>query len=188
MKNKHGGGAKTNINSFKFEEQTQLSKMLAAVPGVKLELIDVTEKKTAMACRVFNANHKEIGLLLQKNYLYQYFLMPNGVNYAKHISAKLLPDEAFVNHSTRTVYIIEKKSQDSDGSVDEKIQTCGFKLREYKKLFNLVGYDVKYIYLLSDWFKAHKYKDMLEYVNECDCEYYFENVPLDRIGLIKRAA
>lgn len=63
------------------------------------------------------------------------------------VSKKLLPDEAFINNITRTIYIIEKKFQHRAGSVDEKLQTCDFKLKQYKKLANLVGFDVEYIYI-----------------------------------------
>ena len=62
------------------------------------------------------------------------------------VSKKLLPDEAFVNNITRTIYIIEKKFQHRAGSVDEKLQTCDFKLKQYKKLANLVGFDIEYIF------------------------------------------
>jgi hypothetical protein len=99
------------------------------------------------------------------------------------ISKKLLPDEAFVNNITRTIYIIEKKFQHRSGSVDEKLQTCDFKLRQYKKLANLVGFDAKYIYLLNDWFMQDQYIDVLHYVKQVGCQYFFNEVPLSNLGI-----
>lgn len=59
------------------------------------------------------------------------------------------------------------------GSADEKIQTCGFKIRQYKKLGKALGAnEVKYTYLLSSWFSQPCYKDALEYIKEVpDCNY-----------------
>ena len=43
--------------------------------------------------------------------------------------------------------------------------------------------DVEYIYLLSDWFRNEKYKDVLNYIIDMGCDYYFEYLPLKRLGL-----
>ena len=66
-----------------------------------------------------------------------------------------------------------KKFQNSDGSVDEKLATCDFKRREYLKLFSQLGYRVEYIFVFSDWFMDRKYKDVLEYIKNVGCHYYF---------------
>jgi hypothetical protein len=106
-----------------------------------------------------------------------------NIEFNKVISKKLLPDEAFVNEVEKMLYIIEKKFQHQPGTVDEKLQTCDFKLKQYKKLANLNGYDVKYIYLLSDWFKQDQYKDVLEYINSVNCYYYFNEISIDVLGI-----
>ena len=46
-----------------------------------------------------------------------------------------------------------------------------------------VNIDVEYIYLLSDWFKNPKYKDVLDYIISMHCQYYFEYIPLTKLGL-----
>ena len=69
------------------------------------------------------------------------------------------------------------------GSVDEKLQTCDFKRKQYQKLMSQVNIDVEYIYLLSDWFKNPKYKDVLDYIISMRCHYYFEYIPLTKLGL-----
>ena len=72
---------------------------------------------------------KEVGQIFQKDGLYRYFDEIDDFDYTKIISAKLLPDEAIFVISKNTVYIIEKKTQSGGGSVDEKLQTCDFKIK-----------------------------------------------------------
>jgi len=68
--------------------------------------------------------------------------------------------------NTKLFSYIEKKFQNANGSVDEKLQTFGFKLWQYSKLFNPLNIKVKYFYVLSDWFKQNKYADTLEYMKK----------------------
>ena len=82
-----------------------------------------------------------------------------------------------------TLYIIECKYQQSPGSVDEKLQTCDFKRKQYRKLLAPLNIDVEYMYLLSDWFRNSKYKDTLDYIISMNCFYYFEYIPLEKLGL-----
>jgi len=42
---------------------------------------------------------------------------------------------------------------------------------------------VKYVYVLSDWFKHKSYKDVLDYINSVGCHYFFEILPFDFLGL-----
>ena len=81
------------------------------------------------------------------------------------------------------MYIIECKFQRVEGSVDEKLQTCDFKKKQYKKLLAKANIDVEYMYLLSDFFKNKKYKDVLDYIHSVGCYYYFEYIPLYTFGL-----
>ena len=69
------------------------------------------------------------------------------------------------------------------GSVDEKLQTCDFKLRQYKKMFEPIGLNVKYVYVLNDWFKKKEYADVLAYIKSVDCDYFFNELPLSYLGL-----
>ena len=64
------------------------------------------------------------------------------------------------------------------------MQTCDFKLKQYKKLFSPLNKEVCYSYLLDkDWFKNPRYKDTLDYIISVGCKYYFNYIPLDAIGL-----
>ena len=63
------------------------------------------------------------------------------------------------------------------------MQTCDFKRKQYQKLMAPLNVDVEYIYLLSDWFRDYKYKDVLDYIISMHCQYYFEYIPLTKLGL-----
>jgi hypothetical protein len=67
--------------------------------------------------------------------------------------------------------------------VDEKFQTCGFKLRQYTKLFEPLKIDVKYVYLLNDWFAQERYTDVLAYIKETGADYHFKTLPLELLDL-----
>lgn len=75
------------------------------------------------------------------------------------------PDECFINEDENKIFIIEKKFQQSGGSVCEKIQTSEFKKWQYNRLFP--DYEIFYIYCLSDWFKINTPAELeyLEYKN-----------------------
>lgn len=87
----------------------------------------------------------------------------------------LEPDEAYLDKELSTLTIFEKKFQDTNGSADEKIQTCGFKIKQYRKLAERLGIkNVYFIYILSDWFKNPYYRDALEFIESIEgCSYYF---------------
>lgn len=113
------------------------------------------------------------GIDITKHKLYA-FLKEKGIDWKNYISKKLLPDEAYFDQENNRVIIYEKKFQQTSGSADEKPQTCGFKIHQYKKLFSSLGIeDVSYIYIFNDWFAKSEYKDMLEYIKSVEgCDYF----------------
>ena len=118
----------------------------------------------------------------KKNGLYK-FLGSQGVDWTKIVSKRLLPDDAIYVIRDNTIYIIELKYQEVAGSVDEKLQTCDFKKKQYQKLFSELNYEVEFVYILDNWFRNEKYRDVLDYVISVGCKYYFEYLPLQKIGL-----
>lgn len=168
--NTHGGGSKTNKNGLLFEQSTSLVSSLVNSGFI------VTDDE------VFS-NNKFLGYTYNKHHFYSDFLSKKGINYEGYNSIKWLPDDMFINEINKTVYIIEKKFQNSSGSVDEKLSTFQFKIYEYRKLLDPINYKVQYIYLLSDWFKQYKYKDYFDYMKLNNCPYYFNELPLEAIGL-----
>lgn len=95
----------------------------------------------------------------------------------------MLPDEALYVIINNTLFIIEMKYQEVAGSVDEKLQTCDFKKKQYRKLLAPLNIEVEYVYILDDWFRKSEYQDVLDYVISMGCQYYFQYLPLQKIGL-----
>ena len=118
-----------------------------------------------------------------KKYTFYSFLEQSGIEWRKIVSKRLLPDDSIYVIIKNTLYIIEVKFQQVAGSVDEKLQTCDFKRKQYQKLLSKLNIDVEYIYILSNWFRKPEYKDVLDYIHSVRCQYYFEYLPLEKIGL-----
>lgn len=128
-------------------------------------------------------NKEQVALSFKKNELYKY-LKEQGVDYREFISRKILPDDAIFVITNNTFFILEIKFQEVAGSTDEKLQTCDFKIKQYKKLLSRLNVEVEYIYILNDWFKKSEYKDVLDYIITVKgCSYYFNYLPLQKIGL-----
>lgn len=170
--NQYGGGAQTNANGLLFEQTTDLNTALKSA-GYSIENNKVYY------------NNIQIGLSAPKKKIYSEFLYPNNIDYKQYNSKGWQPDEAFINFTNKTVYIIEKKFQNGAGSVDEKLPGCDFKKKEYEKLFSPLNYSVEFIYVFNDWFKQPVYKDVLEYIEYTGCKYFFNEIPLKWIGLNK---
>ena len=135
-----------------------------------------------MKGHVISYKGKEVARSYRKNSLYK-FLESQGIHHSDILSKRLLPDEALYVIVNNTMYILEIKFQKVAGSVDEKLQTCDFKKKQYQRLFVPLNYEVEYIYILSDWFNRPEYKDVLTYINSVGCQYYFGYLPLQKLGL-----
>lgn len=125
---------------------------------------------------------EEVGQIFKKHKFYS-FLQERGVDWKKIISSQLLPDDSIYVIINNTLHIIECKFQQVAGSVDEKLQTCDFKKKQYQKLMSYLNIEVQYIYLLGNWFKQDRYRDVLDYIISVGCQYYFEYIPLQKLGL-----
>lgn len=168
-KNIYGGGSQTNANGLQFEQETSLSTSLANAGYI------------VIGSDVFY-NGEKIAVSAGKNTLYS-LLQSFGVDYKTRISKKLLPDEALYILDQHRIVIIEKKFQKCAGSVDEKLQTCDFKKREYMRLFSGTGVGVDYIYVCNDWFRKAEYQDVRDYIDFVGCHIFFNEIPLSFLGL-----
>ena len=168
--NTHGGGANTNKFGLKFEQDTSLSEAL------------INAGYRVVGNNVYSSGER-IALIASKYDLYRRLLEPNGIDWTKFISKRLLPDDALYVYETNTVYIIEKKFQHSAGSVDEKLQTCDFKKRQYMKLFTPMGATVEYLYVCNDWFRRSEYRDVHHYIESVGCHLFFNEIPIDFLEL-----
>ncbi|PNK60618.1 hypothetical protein [Psychrobacter sp. FDAARGOS_221] len=168
--NIYGGGAQTNANGLKFERQTDL-----------LTMIDRIGPEYTIERHIIKKNGIEIARHFKGHSLYRDLLIPRGINYKEILSKKLLPDEALLVNNT--LYLIEKKYQNVSGSVDEKLQTCDFKKKQYTRLLKPLDISVEYYYLLNDWFDQPQYKDVFDYIQSVGCKYFIGELPLSEIGL-----
>ncbi len=168
---KEGGiGGNSTSTGLRFERKTDLSEALAACSGYSIlgNIVYYNEKQVAEICK---------GHSLYK------FLEKRGVDWKNIISQRLIPDEAIFINSKNLLIVIEKKYQQSEGSVDEKIQTCDYKKKQYQKLVKPLSLNFKFIYVLNDWYKDKKYIDPLAYIEETGSQYFFDIIPLDELGL-----
>lgn len=163
------GGANTRTG-LAFEGKTELSEFLNAQNGYKV-LNGIVYYQDEVVARVF------------KKYNFYKFLKELEIDWKSLISARLVPDDSIFVIVANTLFVIECKFQQSTGSVDEKLQTCDFKRKQYQKLLSKANIEAEYIYLLSDWFRQPKYKDVLDYIHSVHCYYFFEFIPLVKLGL-----
>ena len=132
------GGANTNATGIAFEHMTEPQ-----------DFYEVVKK-----CQY----HEEIRFFnCEKIYIYTKqwgFSKYMGENIDKTIDAlhgAKNPDEVYIDEQEKIVFIIEKKFQQTSGSIAEKLQTYSSKIKNYKK--RIPGYKIVYIYCLSEWFK-----------------------------------
>lgn len=168
-----GGNTTTGLN---FEREVDFHELLRNIPGYRVE-----EIRNTAGLGVF-FNNELVARCFRKHDFYR-FLDEKGVDWKNILSKRLLPDDALLVIVRETLFIIEVKYQQVAGSVDEKLQTCDFKRKQYQKLVLPLGLKVEYVYVLNDWFKKTEYKDVLDYINSVNCHYKFNELPLAWLGL-----
>lgn len=169
------GGANTGTG-LEFEKKTDLIKLFN-----KLEDYEVVETKDRTGAEIYYKGEK-VAHCFKKHDFYR-LLEGYGIYWKDHLSKQLLPDNGIFVIVRDTLFIIEVKFQKVEGSVDEKLQTCDFKRKQYTKLVHSLGWRVEYVYVLNDWFRAPKYKDTLDYIHSMNCHYLFNRIPLKWLGL-----
>lgn len=169
MISKGKGGSNTKTGMV-FEGKTDIATFLNRQKGYKIENGNVLFKGEL------------VGRIFKKHSLYK-FLEEHKIDWNTILSKRLFPDDSIYVIVNNTLFIIECKFQKVPGSVDEKLQTCDFKKKQYQKLFFRANIEIEYIYLLDDWFKHPSYKDVLDYIISVGCHFYFEYIPFEKLGL-----
>lgn len=137
MKKGGTGGANTNANGLSFENKTDLATAIQTDLSSKYKLTEkkFTKKSTAKAYVVTRlSDNKDIGIITQKNRFYDVMKAHYGLDNANY--KKWQPDEVFFNFEANTIFIVEKKWQSGQGSVDEKVLGFDNKRRLYQNNFN----------------------------------------------------
>ena len=105
---KGGGNTRTGLI---FEGKTDLSTFLSLQPHY-----------TINENEVFYDGEK-VAEVYKKYKFYSVFLAKLEIDWTKHISKRLLPDDSIFVLLNSKLFIIECKHQEVAGSVDEKLQT-----------------------------------------------------------------
>lgn len=158
------GGANTNLYGLSYEDKTNLEELFSELK---------CDKKSKIRNIKFNNYQNEL-VNVNKSNLYKFMEKIGEKNDKLQPAAGCKePDEAYIDINKKMVFIIEKKFQQTSGSVDEKIQTGPFKKIHYSKQFP--NYKVNYIYCLSDWFKRDEYTSVLDYLKENNIPVFWGN-------------
>lgn len=155
-KGKGAGGCNTNKNGLAYEDITNMCNYTK----------NFTEcNEAGKKYRVFDFDGTT-SVQVEKKSLQNYL----HADYKKQ-EKSLQPDEAFIDTDKKTIYILEKKFQQTAGSVDEKIQTGMFKRELYEQMYP--SYTIEYCYVLSDWFKADKYLPEMRFNKKYGIRVFF---------------
>jgi hypothetical protein len=175
---KAGGiGGSNTVSGLHFETRCDLVTCLKQIPGYEVQPV------AGQAGQGIFHDGTLVARTFKKHAFYR-FLEEEGVDWRSKVSCQLLPDDAVLVIVRKTLHIVEVKFQAVAGSVDEKLQTCDFKRKQYLKLVSDLGLSVAYTYVLnSDWFKQPRYQDVLEYIRTVNCDYCFDTLPLAWLGL-----
>lgn len=176
---KFGANTQTGV---KFEGKCDLATFLATLPDYKV--IEIPEFRGSGRSKAYDVlfKNKSVAQIYKQHAFYK-FLGSQKFRWKDVLSKMLLPDDSIFVVINNTFFIIEIKHQACAGSVDEKLQTCDFKKKQYTKLLSRFNCKVEYLYLLDEWFKKPEYKDVLDYIVSVGCRFYFEYIPLQELGL-----
>lgn len=151
------GGAKTNKNGKSFEQKTCIENKLLKNDFNK-KLIDNKSKYGYYYEKIDNDN--KIIYLTQSGFKL-YFKNELNIDVYKH------PDEAYLIISNDTYYlkILEKKNQNVNGSVEDKLKTGLFNKQEYELMIDhsIKENNLNYNFVISYAFCVSKFlQDKLE--------------------------
>jgi hypothetical protein len=174
-----GGKGGGNTKSGKdFEDRLSLAKLLQEEG---YDLIDAVQGVLEV-----RRDSKNVGFLTKKRGFYRW-LDHAGITRSKR-AWEFEPDAVFVNSQTRTVHILEMKTQSTGGSVDEKLFGVSYRVKYYESYFENTAWRSKLHYVLagSEFYekKDTKYSELFKYILDCEAGYSFEpNFSLQLVGL-----
>jgi hypothetical protein len=186
MKRGGVGGAKTQQAGAKFEESTA-QDFLEDFNKTGFAVVEEHRKsqgsQTLHGLSLKNPAGKQIEIYYQDG-IYKLLFEPNGIDWKKHYTSRLRPDTAIYSPERRILTIIEKKQQETTGSVAEKLQTCDYKLQFYKTLARPLNIEVELVWLLGPYFKKNEMslKSVFKYMEDKGSRYYFSKIPLSELN------
>lgn len=184
MKKGGVGGALTAKAGSDFEDALfiELASDLRSNGYIQVEILrGITSAKYV---RYEHTNGGELEVFFKAS-VHKLFFEPRGVKSADFFSARLEPDTAIFSPKTKTLTIIEKKQQNSTGSVAEKLQTCDYKMLYYKTLCNQINVKVDLIWQLGPYFEKQQVnlRSVFEYMNSKGSRYFFGHIPISELKI-----
>lgn len=174
---KEGGkGGGNTITGLNFEDKVDFLVLFENIPNYR-----VVKNSDNIGHDIYHLG-KCVARCFKKYEFYK-FLNKSKIKWKEIVSKRSLPDNALLVMAQKTLFVIEVKYQQVAGSVDEKLQTCDFKRKQYMKLVSPIGLKVEYVYVLNNWFKKPAYKDVLAYIHSVNCHYKFNELTLEWFGL-----
>ncbi|MBP2624036.1 PD-(D/E)XK nuclease superfamily protein [Streptococcus oricebi] len=175
------GGANTSRNGLKFEKDTDFSELVDKLPNYKVEEINFNDKKITRDFEVYR-DDVLVGKIMSQ---YRFYDFLSDIGLDNFNSKQWKPDEVFVNFETKTVYIVEKKWQETEGSVDEKLLGFGNKRRLYQRLLDKAEepYAVQFVFVGNDFFKRPNYRDSFEMLRGDGVKIMLEEYDMTFFGL-----
>lgn len=176
------GGANTNKTGLKFEKDTDFSELVDLLPQYDVQEIVFPDKKSTKGFEVYRGNDL-VGKIMPQYRFYD-FLAEIGIENTN--SKQWKPDEVFINFENHTVYIVEKKWQETEGSVDEKLLGFGNKRRLYQRLLDKadIPFSVQFIFVgNSSFFGKEKYRDSFEMLRGDGVKIMLDEYDMSFFGL-----
>ena len=156
------GGYKTTLHGNTFELFTSIELKLLENNFNKIIL---DKKSTYGYYFEKNVDNKQILYFTQFGFK-KYFKKTLNINIYKN------PDEAFVIYSNNeyNIKILEKKNQNVEGSVEDKLKTGDFNRREYLKIFNKelnnkFKINIDYAFCISKFLQNKFESNNIKYIN-----------------------
>jgi len=181
------GGAKTQKAGARFEESTAeelIKEILRSGYQIVEEHRPKGNTKTLHGLSLTNGSGYPLEIYYQDG-LYKLFFEPRGINWKDKFSSRLKPDTAIYSTAHRVLTIVEKKQQETEGSVAEKLQTCDYKLNYYTTLTRDLNIKVQLFWLLGSYFenKQESLRSVFDYMEQKGSRYFFHRIPLKEFVL-----
>lgn len=187
------GGANTQ-SGIEFEKATDLS-LFFQKHHYRLMKFPSLNYSTAQMKNTYLVYDQDelIGYLTRKSQYHKLIHDQFGVTKDDYVYKQWQPDEAFYNLKDNTIYIVEKKYQNTPGSVDEKPYSFPGKLEMYRAMFDKVDSDkrprVEFIAVFNaEWFLdesryAHNYEGMFLFLKNHGIKCLFDGYELSDFGI-----
>lgn len=165
------GGANTNKNGLKFEEKTSIENFLLNSKFNKICMNESDKKynkqynKQCYYYEFNDINNKRKIIYFTKKGFKIYFRDNFNICTYKE------PDEAYliIKDNKYHLKILEKKNQNVEGSVEEKLKTGNFVKQEYELMINdnnkNINFEVSFAFCVSKFLQNKLTSDIPKYIN-----------------------